>query len=575
MDKRADLTGAMIMATVIMLLFITHLPISLINYVNAQTFSSSTSNQREALVLSNDFESGDSLIGWTVTFTARLSGNKHFDYLVSPLSERDIFIEGRIIPGSSTPYMPLNSSESEKALKLFQEHFRVTDADKFSGNSSLLIDLSSDVDYFTIEKGFDVNKDLIVLRFAIKLEGSRETFRDGTPISMGVVFGPDGAFLMFNIIGYGTNRTAFLHGEKEGSEGTTALFTLKFGQWYEIEMIVNRAAHSYCILVDGSYGVNGPYSSSDLSTRKWDRGVFRLEFNRGRLEQLKIYLDDVKVSTLSARMPSIINISANPTKILLGSVVHVFGMVSPHPANVSIEISKDGGNTWTKLAEVRTMNGMFHYEWAPSDIGVISLRAYWPGDIWHLEAISSVINLAIEESLSISMANITLIKNVPHMLNLSQIDSSLSVLSITLITNGTVKDLTITIQESYKPPKGAPPPIGTIYRYYVISKSNNLTSVSGSITFKVQKSWLQKNGVKDASSIVLLHLQDDRWQQLPTTFVGEDEDYAYYEAKFSSLSIFVVVIPPSAGSSILGYLIVGMLIVFLVLAILYGWRKLK
>ena len=60
------------------------------------------------------------------------------------------------------------------------------------------------------------------------------------------------------------------------------------------------------------------------------------------------------------------------------------------------------------------------------------------------------------------------------------------------------------------------------------------------IGFRVDRSWLEENGV-DVSSVVLFRYADDMWHELPTEINEENEDYYILEAQTPGFSSFAIV----------------------------------
>jgi PGF-pre-PGF domain-containing protein len=82
---------------------------------------------------------------------------------------------------------------------------------------------------------------------------------------------------------------------------------------------------------------------------------------------------------------------------------------------------------------------------------------------------------------------------------------------------------------------------GKVYRYINIEKINitNADINKTFIKFAVNKTWLTDNNV-DASNIALYKWSDNRWNELTTTKVDEDEREVFYTAESPGLSVFVI-----------------------------------
>ncbi|HII00197.1 TPA: PGF-pre-PGF domain-containing protein, partial [Methanosarcinaceae archaeon] len=95
-------------------------------------------------------------------------------------------------------------------------------------------------------------------------------------------------------------------------------------------------------------------------------------------------------------------------------------------------------------------------------------------------------------------------------------------------------------------------PEGKVYKYLNIWVGNggfaNSENIEGAVVgFRVSRAWAMENNV-DADSIILQHFSENRWNLLPTTRIGEDEEYIYFEAETPSFSPFAIT---TSGKSII------------------------
>ena len=58
--------------------------------------------------------------------------------------------------------------------------------------------------------------------------------------------------------------------------------------------------------------------------------------------------------------------------------------------------------------------------------------------------------------------------------------------------------------------------------------------------FEVKRSWINENNI-DKKTILLVRYHDTEWQNLTTTYLGENDNYVYYKAETPGLSTFAVV----------------------------------
>ena len=105
---------------------------------------------------------------------------------------------------------------------------------------------------------------------------------------------------------------------------------------------------------------------------------------------------------------------------------------------------------------------------------------------------------------------------------------------------------TTTIVEMLKKKSTLTPdaPTGEIYNYLNIWVGNGGYGTENNIEntvvcFKVEKSWIQDKGI-DRSSIILNRYSDKKWDPLPTSQSGEDEEYLYFTAKTPGFSPFAI-----------------------------------
>jgi len=117
-----------------------------------------------------------------------------------------------------------------------------------------------------------------------------------------------------------------------------------------------------------------------------------------------------------------------------------------------------------------------------------------------------------------------------------------AITGMTIVVGENVENVRITVQQLTDKPTeiaiGAP---GVTYTYLNIV-SENITDADIEIVlinFKVEKAWITAENV-DPDSIVMLRWDSvaEVWVSLPTTRIGEDNTYYYYQAESPGLSIF-------------------------------------
>ncbi|SFM47810.1 PGF-pre-PGF domain-containing protein [Methanolobus profundi] len=86
---------------------------------------------------------------------------------------------------------------------------------------------------------------------------------------------------------------------------------------------------------------------------------------------------------------------------------------------------------------------------------------------------------------------------------------------------------------------GAAP--GKVHSYLNIEVSDiDAENIAGAtITFKVEKTWLEQNGIS-TDDVVLSHYAGSAWEQLETSVSDDDGEYVYYVAKTPGFSTFAI-----------------------------------
>ncbi|WP_440954549.1 PGF-pre-PGF domain-containing protein [Methanosarcina sp. Mfa9] len=96
-------------------------------------------------------------------------------------------------------------------------------------------------------------------------------------------------------------------------------------------------------------------------------------------------------------------------------------------------------------------------------------------------------------------------------------------------------------------PSGVPQPEGTVYKYTDIEFVSGDCDIEGaSIFFKVDKAWLEENGL-DSEDVKLLRYHDGEWMELETTVEDEDADYFYFSALTPGFSTFAIIAEGGSG----------------------------
>lgn len=105
-------------------------------------------------------------------------------------------------------------------------------------------------------------------------------------------------------------------------------------------------------------------------------------------------------------------------------------------------------------------------------------------------------------------------------------------------------NISLKVEKLDGPPEGLGAPGGAYQHIRVInSKIRDATVDFLIIEFRVKKSWLSENGIKDSDVILTRYTYSYSWVELPTSKIAESIEYIYYEAKspgFDYLSYFSI-----------------------------------
>jgi len=115
------------------------------------------------------------------------------------------------------------------------------------------------------------------------------------------------------------------------------------------------------------------------------------------LEECEEWAPGQVSASYSVLQPSAISLKASSNFVIEGSVITLYGQLSPEITNKSITIYfKTGGSSWNVLAIVSTdLNGKFYYKWNAQGAGVFYFRASWSGDDGYAGADSQVVVLTV------------------------------------------------------------------------------------------------------------------------------------------------------------------------------------
>ncbi|WP_340819671.1 PGF-pre-PGF domain-containing protein [Methanolobus sp. WCC4] len=105
-----------------------------------------------------------------------------------------------------------------------------------------------------------------------------------------------------------------------------------------------------------------------------------------------------------------------------------------------------------------------------------------------------------------------------------------------------IEKISVSVQKLDSRPDNIPGSApGKVHSYLNIEvsdvESDNIAGAS--ITFKVERSWLEQNGIS-TDDVVLSHYTGSAWDQLETSVSSDDGEYVYYVARTPSFSTFAI-----------------------------------
>jgi predicted alpha-1,2-mannosidase len=119
----------------------------------------------------------------------------------------------------------------------------------------------------------------------------------------------------------------------------------------------------------------------------------------------------------------------------------------------------------------------------------------------------------------------------------------LSITHLVITAINSIYDEEIEILQFIEKPGGVPTAPGVVYKYLSItpsvSRDNDIENVV--IGFKVELSWISEKDI-DVNTITLHRYdpENGKWEELLTENVGEDEEYAYFEAISPKFSVYAI-----------------------------------
>ena len=170
---------------------------------------------------------------------------------------------------------------------------------------------------------------------------------------------------------------------KRRRRGLKAIFLGNGGRRRKISIIDATSILLLIILAAGSTHMMAPY----LISRS---GSFFTDTESSR----------IVIQAATWRVPSSITCSVSQSNIMLGENVTIWGRINPaRSAEVTIEISTDGGETWAPLITVTSnADGTYKHVWEPDRSGSYKIKASWKGDSSYFGASSEPVTITVKPS---------------------------------------------------------------------------------------------------------------------------------------------------------------------------------
>lgn len=122
-------------------------------------------------------------------------------------------------------------------------------------------------------------------------------------------------------------------------------------------------------------------------------------------------------------------------------------------------------------------------------------------------------------------------------------DKEIGIKEISVEVTNEVQNAKIIVEKySEKPAEVSKEKEGKVYQYLEINVENLEDKLSkGQITIRVEKSWLNKEGINKEDIILSkFDSNSNEWNDLDTSYLEEDETYHYYKVEVDSFSYFAI-----------------------------------
>ncbi len=150
--------------------------------------------------------------------------------------------------------------------------------------------------------------------------------------------------------------------------------------------------------------------------------------------------------------------------------------------------------------------------------------------------------------------------------------------SLRITSSKTIENGEITIREPENIPENTPSPSQELYKYVeIVTKNieeNDIENVE--FRFRVSKTWISKNGIdKNSINLQRFNLEKQEWSSLSTEKIGEGENYIYFEASHSKLSLYSITgtKPDRTFLYTILTILIGLLVILIILRIRFEFWK--
>jgi len=122
-------------------------------------------------------------------------------------------------------------------------------------------------------------------------------------------------------------------------------------------------------------------------------------------------------------------------------------------------------------------------------------------------------------------------------------DSKIGIKEITINVNNPAQNVKITVtKHNEKPTEVSVEKSGKVYQYVQIETENLQEKLNNAnVQFRVEKSWVSQNSLnKESIAVSKFNNISNKWNELTTTYLEEDNTYYYYKVELNSFSYFAI-----------------------------------